>query len=68
MRLLFGIYNLINPEKYIWLKVRILHETYKAILVNNNTKFWIPKSQIYGIRLKNSVFEILVKESAANCL
>jgi len=26
-------------------------------------KIWIPKSQIYGIRLKNNIFEVYVKES-----
>ncbi|OIO33824.1 MAG: hypothetical protein AUJ70_02430 [Candidatus Omnitrophica bacterium CG1_02_40_15] len=62
MSLLFGIYNLINPERYIWTQVRILHETDKAILVSSNTKFWIPKSRIFGIRLRNSVFEIYAKE------
>ena len=68
MPLLFGIYNLINPERYIWSPVRILHETDKAILIYNGMKIWIPKSQIHGIRLKNSNFEVLVKESTANCL
>ena len=63
MRLPFGIYNLINPERYIWVKIRILHETDKAILVDNGIKTWIPKSQIYGIRLRKSVFEIYIKES-----
>jgi len=65
MRLLFGIYNLINPERYIWAQVRILHETDKAILISGNTKFWIPKSRIYGIRLRNNIFEIYIKESMA---
>jgi len=50
-------------EKYIWAPVRILHETEKAILVDNGMKIWIPKSQIYGIRLRNNTFEIYVKES-----
>ena len=63
MRLPFGIYNLINPERYIWVQVRILHETDKAILVDNGIKTWIPKSQIYGIRLRKNVFEVYVKES-----
>jgi len=62
MRLPFGIYNLINPEKYIWAQVRILHETDKAILIDNGTKIWIPKSQINRIRLRNNIFEIYVKE------
>ena len=50
-------------EKYIWARVRILHETDKAILVDNGMKIWIPKSQIYGMRLRNNIFEIYVKES-----
>jgi len=60
----FSIYNLLYPkEKYIWAGVRILHETEKAILINNGMKIWIPKSQIYRIRLRNNIFEIYVKES-----
>jgi len=56
--------NLIHPnERCIWTKVRILHETEKAILIDNGMKIWIPKSQIYGIRLRNNIFEIYVKES-----
>jgi hypothetical protein len=59
----FGIYNLINPERYIWAQIRILHETDKAILIiYNGIKIWIPKSRIFGIRLRNSVFEIYAKE------
>ena len=59
----FSVYRLIYPkERYIWAQIRILHETEKAILVNNGRKFWIPKSQIYGVRLKNNIFEIYVKE------
>jgi hypothetical protein len=63
MSLLFGIYNLINPERYIWLQVRILHETDKAILIYNGMKTWIPKSQIFGIRLRKNVFEIYIREN-----
>ena len=60
----FSIYKLLYPqERYIWAQVRVLHETDKAILVDNGRKFWIPKSRIYGIRLKNNIFEIYVKES-----
>ena len=60
----FSIYKLLHPEeKYIWAPVRILHETDKAILIDNDMKIWIPKSHIYGIRLKNNIFEIYVKES-----
>jgi len=53
---------LCSSERYIWAQVRILHETNKAILVYNGMKIWIPKSQIYGIRLRNNIFEIYIKE------
>ncbi len=60
----FSIYNLLYPkEKCIWAQVRILHETEKAILVDNGMKIWIPKSRIHAIRLRNNIFEIYVKES-----
>ena len=60
----FSTYNLLYPkEKYIWARVRILHETEKAILIDNDMKIWIPKSRIYRIRLRNNIFEIYVKES-----
>ena len=60
----FNIYRLMHPEeRYIWVQVRILYETHKAILVDNGMKIWIPKSQIYGVRLRNNIFEIFVKES-----
>ncbi len=59
-----GIYRLLRPEEgYIWVQVRILHETDKAILVDNGMKIWIPKSRIHKIRLRNNIFEIHVKES-----
>jgi len=64
MSWIFSIRNIIYPEeKYIWAQVRIIHEMDKAILIDNGRKFWIPKSRIYGIRLKNNTFEIYVKES-----
>lgn len=60
----FNIHNIISPkERYIWAQIRILHETNKAILVDNGRKFWVPKSRIYGIRLKNNIFEIYTQES-----
>lgn len=63
MSWIFSIRNVTYPEeKYIWAQVRIMHETGKAILVDNGRKFWIPKSQIYGVRLRKSIFEIYVKE------
>ena len=52
-----------TKERYIWAQIRIIHETDKAILVDNGRKTWIPKSRIYGIRLKNNAFEIYTKES-----
>ena len=59
----FSIRNIIYPKKIcIWAQVRIIHETNKAILVDNGRKTWIPKSRINGIRLKNNTFEIYVKE------
>ena len=59
----FTIRNIIYPkEHHIWAQVRILRETDKAILVYNGMKIWIPKSQICGIRLKNNIFELYVKE------
>jgi len=40
----FSICNLLYPkEKYIWARVLILHETDKAILIDNGTKVWVPK-------------------------
>lgn len=66
---LFSIYKLIYPkEKYVWAQVRILHETEKAILINNGMKIWIPKSRIHGIRLKNNIFEIYAKESTLDVI
>jgi len=60
----FTIRNLLKPEEhYIWAQVRILHETDKAILIYNGMKTWIAKSQVLGIRLRDNVFEIYVKES-----
>ena len=59
----FSYRRLLYPEeRYIWAQVRILHETKKAILIYNGQKIWIPKSQIFGIRLKKNVFEIHVRE------
>lgn len=60
----FSIQNVLYPkEKYIWVPVRIIHETEKAILVDNGRELWIPKSRINGVRLKNNTFEIYTKES-----
>lgn len=59
-----SVYRLMYPkERYIWVQVRILHETHKAILVDNGMKIWIPKSYTHRIRLRHNIFEIYVKES-----
>ena len=58
------IYGLMHSkERYIWAQVRILHETEKAILVDNGMKIWIPKRRIHGIKLRNNDFWIYIKES-----
>jgi len=60
----FSIYDLVYPkERYIWAQIRILRETEKAVLVDNGMRIWIPKSRIHGIKLKNNIFKIHVKES-----
>ncbi|MCK5591113.1 MAG: hypothetical protein KAI72_04080 [Candidatus Pacebacteria bacterium] len=56
IKLLFG------KSEYVWLPVRILKETDKAILVPNYRKFWIAKSQIVKMRLRKGVFEVYVGE------
>ena len=59
-----NIRKLLSPtEKYIWVQVRILHETDKAVLVDTGARAWIPKSRIRRIRLRNNTFEIHVKEN-----
>ncbi len=59
----FSIYRLLHSKPgYIWVQIRILHETDKAILVENVEKTWISKSQIRKIRLRNGVFEVYVRE------
>ena len=59
-----SIYRLMHPRKrYIWVQVRILHETDKAVLVDIGMETWMPKAHINGIRLRNNIFEIYAKES-----
>jgi len=59
-----SVYRLMHPkERYIWVQVRILRETDKAILIDNGMTIWVPKSRIHRIRLRNNIFEIYVKES-----
>ena len=58
------IHRLIYPkQRYIWAQIRILHETEKALLIDNGMKIWIPKPWLHGIRLRNNIFEIYVQES-----
>lgn len=58
---LFSLYTLICPEeRRLWVKVHILHETQKAVLVEIPIgRQWIPKSRIdgNGIRIKDKNFE-----------
>ena len=59
-----SIDRLMHPrERCIWVQVRILYETDKAVLVDNGMKIWIPKSRICRVKLKNNTFGIYVKES-----
>ncbi len=59
-----SLYRLLCPaDRYVWVPVRILHETPKAVLVYTATKFWLPKSQIHGIRLRRNTFEVYIRES-----
>ena len=49
-------------EKKIWVKVRFLYETEKAVLVFcNGRKIWIPKSRVYKVRLRKGIFEIYIE-------
>jgi hypothetical protein len=57
-----------SGEKFIWIQARILYETDNAILIESNIKIVLPKSQIYGIRLKNNAFAICVKKSVIQSL
>ena len=51
-------------QKKIWIKIRFIHETSKAILVYcNEKKIWIPKSRIYKLRLREGVFEVYVEKN-----
>jgi hypothetical protein len=57
--------SLYPRERKIWIKVRFLYETEKAVLVYyNNRKTWIAKSRICKIRLRKDVFEVYAKESS----
>ena len=61
--MLWIIRPLLGKSEYIWIPVRILKETDKALLVENCRKLWIAKSQIIKIRLKDGVFEVYVRRN-----
>jgi len=51
-------------ERKIWIKIRFIYETEKAILVlHEGAKVWIPKSRINKIKLRKGAFWIYVKKS-----
>jgi len=51
-------------QKKIWVKVRFVHETEKAVLVLfEGRKTWIAKSRIDKIRLRKGDFEVYVWKS-----
>ena len=59
----FSLRNILYQENsYIWVQVKIIHETGKAILVDHGRRVWIAKSQIAKIRLRKGIFEIYIKE------
>ncbi len=54
----------VNPrERHIWPQVRILYENDKVALIDNGMKIWVPKLQIYRIRLRNNTFEFMSKKA-----
>ncbi|MBU1086554.1 MAG: hypothetical protein KKD05_03450 [Candidatus Omnitrophica bacterium] len=54
-------------DKKIWVKVRFIHETEKAVLILcEDRKIWIAKSMIYKIRLRNGDFEVYVRKACLN--
>lgn len=60
----FSLRSILYPEnRYIWVQVKIIHETNKAILVDQGRKVWIAKSQIAKIRLRKRRFEIYVRKN-----
>ena len=61
--MLWIIRLLLGKSEYIWFPVKILKETNKAILVENDRKFWIAKSQIVKIRLRRGIFEVFVNRN-----
>ena len=62
--LFYGYYPKYPREKKIWIKIRFLYETDKAILVYcNGEKTWIPKSRICKLRLRKGVFEVCIRKN-----
>lgn len=61
----YNYYPKYPHHKKIWVKIRFLHETDKAILVHcNGRKIWIAKSRVSKIRLRKNIFEIYTKGSS----
>ena len=59
----FSLRSIFYPEnRYIWVQVRIIHETDKAILVDHGRRVWIAKSQISKIRLRKGIFEVYIRK------
>lgn len=59
----FTLRSIFFPEShFIWVQIRIIHETDKAILVDHGRRLWIAKSQIAKIRLRKVIFEIYIRE------
>ena len=60
----FSLRSIFYPENSsIWVQIKIIHETDKAILVDHGRKVWIAKSQIAKIRLRKNSFEIYVRKN-----
>ena len=66
--MLWLLHNILYPyprSKYIWMRVRMRHETDKAVLVLcDDAKIWIPKSRIRKVKLRNSSFWIYIREAS----
>ena len=57
----FSIYKLLYPKpRYVWVQVRILHETKKALLVENVEKIWIPSLEFSSSVIIPSETEIIL--------
>jgi len=60
------IQKVLNPyprPRRVWIKVRFLHETPKAILIiHEGDKVWLPKSRIRKVKLRRSAFYLLIPE------